>query len=137
MKSKLYFSCCFLLIFLFTYTAVSKWLNMEAHLYAMRNQPFSRPLNNLLAYSIPVVEIIAAGLLLVQRTRLVGLFIAFVLMALFTGYVAMVLSNVFGRIPCSCGGVLEQLGWKEHLVFNLFFLVISITAIRLHKHIHA
>lgn len=137
MKSKLYFSCCFLLILLFTYTAVSKWLNMEAHLYAMRNQPFSRPLNNLLAYSIPVVEIITVGLLLVQRTRLVGLFIAFVLMTLFTGYVAMVLSNVFGRIPCSCGGVLEQLGWKEHLVFNLFFLVISITAIRLHKHIHA
>lgn len=137
MKPKLYFCCCFLLILLFTYTAVSKWLNMEAHLYAMRNQPFSRPLNNLLAYSIPVVEMITVGLLLVQRTRLVGLFMAFVVMALFTGYVAMVLSNVFGRIPCSCGGVLEQLGWKEHLVFNLFFLVISITAIRLHKHIHA
>ncbi len=137
MKPKLYFTCCFLLILLFTYTAVSKWLNMEAHLYAMRNQPFSRPLNNFLAYSIPVVEIITVILLLMQRTRLMGLLVAFILMLLFTGYVGMVLLHVFGRIPCSCGGVLEQLGWKEHLVFNLFFLLISITAIRLHKHIHA
>lgn len=137
MKLKSYLLFCFLLVLLFTYTALSKWLNMEAHLYAMRNQPFSRPVNNLLAYVLPVVEIITVVLLLMHRTRLAGLFLSFVLMALFTGYVGVVLLNVFGRIPCSCGGVLEQLGWKEHLVFNLFFLFISITAIRLHQHIHA
>jgi putative oxidoreductase len=137
MKPKLYFSFCFLLILLFTYTAISKWLNMDAHLYAMRNQPFSRWVNNLLAYLLPLVEMAAVILLVIHRTRLAGLFLCFVLMLLFTGYVAMVLLNFFGRIPCSCGGVIEQLGWKEHLVFNIFFLSITIAAIRLHKHIHA
>lgn len=137
MKSKLYSLFCFLLIVLFTYTAFSKWLNMDAHLYAMRNQPFSRPVNDFLAYALPVVEIITVILLVINSTRLLGLYISLLLMALFTAYVSAVLLNFFGRVPCSCGGVIEQLGWKEHLVFNIFFLSISIVAIRLHKHIHA
>jgi len=137
MKPKLYSVFCFLLILLFTYTAVSKWLNIEAHLYAMRNQPFSRSVNDLLAYALPAVEIITVVLLVINSTRLLGLYISLLLMALFTAYVSAVLLNFFGRIPCSCGGVIELLGWNEHLVFNIFFLLISIAAIRLHKHIHA
>lgn len=137
MKPKLYFLFCFLLILLFTYTAFSKWLNMEAHLYAMRNQPFSRTVNNFLAHALPLAEIIAVILLVINTTRLLGLYLSLLLMTLFTGYVLVVLLDLFGRIPCSCGGVIELLGWKEHLVFNVFFLLISIAAIRLHKHIHA
>jgi putative oxidoreductase len=137
MKPKLYFLFCFLLIVLFTYTAFSKWLNIEAHLYAMRNQPFSRPLNDFLAYALPVIEIITVVLLVINSTRLLALYLSLLLMALFTAYVAAVLLGLFGRIPCSCGGVIELLGWNEHLVFNIFFLLISIIAIRLHKHIHA
>ncbi len=110
---------------------------MEAHLYAMRNQPFSRTVNNFLAHALPLAEIIAVILLVINTTRLLGLYLSLLLMTLFTGYVLVVLLDLFGRIPCSCGGVIELLGWKEHLVFNVFFLLISIAAIRLHKHIHA
>lgn len=110
---------------------------MQAHLYAMRNQPFSRPVNDLLAYTLPALEMITVVLLVIHTTRLLGLYLSLLLMTLFTGYVLAVLLGLFGRIPCSCGGVIELLGWKEHLVFNIFFLVISILAIRLHKHIHA
>lgn len=137
MKLKSYSLFCFLLILLFTYTAVSKWLNMEAHLYAIRNQPFSRPVNDFLAHALPVTEIITVILLVIHTTRLWGLYLSLLLMFLFTGYVLAILLGLFGRIPCSCGGVIKLLGWKEHLVFNIFFLAISIAAIRLHKHIHA
>lgn len=137
MKSKLYFLFCFLLIVLFTYTAFSKWLNLHLHLYAMRNQPFSRLVNDFLAYALPVVEMITVVLLVLNSTRLMGLYISLLLMSLFTAYISAVLLNFFGRVPCSCGGVIEQLGWMEHLVFNIIFLLISIAAIRLHKHIHA
>ena len=137
MKLKSYSLFCFLLILLFTYTAVSKWLNMEAHLYAIRNQPFSRPVNDFLAHALPVTEIITVILLVIHTSRLWGLYLSLLLMFLFTGYVLAILLGLFGRIPCSCGGVIKLLGWKEHLVFNIFFLAISIAAIRLHKHIHA
>lgn len=110
---------------------------MDAHLYAMRNQPFSRTVNDFLAYALPVAEIIVVILLVVNTTRLLGLYLSLLLLTLFTGYILAVLLDFFGQIPCSCGGIIELLGWKEHLLFNIFFLLISIAAIRLHKHIHA
>jgi phage shock protein PspC (stress-responsive transcriptional regulator) len=33
------------------------------------------------------------------------------------------------RLPCSCGGVLQQLSWKQHLIFNLFFLLLAVVGI--------
>src|SRR5690606_12191987 len=34
-------------------------------------------------------------------------------------------------IPCSCGGVLEKMGWTEHLVFNISFIVLAFVGILL------
>jgi hypothetical protein len=28
-------------------------------------------------------------------------------------------------LPCSCGGILETMNWKEHLVFNLVFVCLA------------
>jgi hypothetical protein len=52
-------------------------------------------------------------------------------MALFSGYIVLVLTGVFGRVPCSCGGVIGSLGWWEHLVFNVVFLGIGIWGMKL------
>ena len=71
--------------------------------------------------------------MVINTTRLIGLYLSVTLLTLFSGYVLIVLLGAFGRIPCACGGVIELLGWKGHLVFNLFFLLINIQAIRLHK----
>jgi len=26
------------------------------------------------------------------------------------------------NLPCSCGGVIQQLSWTQHIVFNLIFI---------------
>jgi putative oxidoreductase len=54
-------------------------------------------------------------------------------MLLFTVYTFLVLINVFGRRPCACGGVIENLTWGQHLVFNLFFVGVAIAGILLKK----
>lgn len=33
------------------------------------------------------------------------------------------------NIPCSCGGILESLGWREHLYFNLAFIALAVLAL--------
>jgi len=38
-------------------------------------------------------------------------------MTAFTVYIFLIL-NYSPFVPCSCGGVLEDLGWWEHLWFN-------------------
>ena len=47
---------------------------------------------------------------------------------MFTVYIIMIL-NFTSFVPCSCGGVLENLGWIEHLIFNSVFIILGLLAI--------
>jgi hypothetical protein len=62
---------------------------------------------------------------------MVGFYLSALLLIIFTGYIALVLLNYFGRVPCSCGGVIRTLGWGLHLIFNVFFLLLSFLGIYL------
>jgi hypothetical protein len=37
------------------------------------------------------------------------------------------------NLPCSCGGIISKLSWKQHIIFNLFFIVLSVIGIRFQK----
>jgi hypothetical protein len=97
----------------------------------MRNQLFSRPVADMLAYGLPFVEMAVAISLIFVSTRKLGLYLS-LLLFLFTSYVAAILLGVFHRVPCSCGGIIDSLGWTAHLWLNLFFLFISLIGIRYH-----
>lgn len=118
-----------LLILLFLYTGGSKLLDAAAFRGQMQLQPFPGWLESLVVWALPPAELLVSGLLAFRYTRLAGLFAAAGLMAVFTGYVALALGGAFGPVPCSCGGVLRQLSWEAHLVFNLFFLALPVGAI--------
>lgn len=135
MKNKILLLICILLVLLFSYTAFSKWLDLRGFAYDLHNQPFPRWMGSLLVWFLPAVEILIAGLLLFERTRLAGLWCSFVLMGLFTLYTLLVLLGVFHRVPCSCGGVIKLLSWKQHLFFNLFFVGLSLWGIVLQRKI--
>ncbi len=67
-----------------------------------------------------------------QKFRLFGLWAALTLMGMFTAYIFIML-NFTSYIPCSCGGILENMGWTEHLFFNIAFVLLAITALLLLK----
>jgi hypothetical protein len=122
-----------LLICLFVYAAVSKILAYDSFRVALRNQPIPLWSAIILVWLLPLFELAAAGLLMSRHTRLVGLYTSGFLMLIFTGYIGLVLSGSFGRIPCSCGGILKNMGWHVHLIFNIFFLAIATAGIILFK----
>jgi hypothetical protein len=37
------------------------------------------------------------------------------------------------HLPCNCGGVLQKMNWRQHLIFNLFFICLSLIGIRLYQ----
>jgi hypothetical protein len=37
------------------------------------------------------------------------------------------------NLPCSCGGIISKLSWKQHILFNLFFIMLSITGIKVQR----
>jgi len=122
-----------LLILLFLYASVSKWLAFKVFIGEMNNQPFPNWMTPWLVWSIPLIEIgIVAGLIL-EKTRLFAFYTSLFLMLAFTIYTVAILMHTFKYIPCSCGGVIRKLTWPQHLVFNLFFVGISLVGIILKK----
>lgn len=123
-----------LLVILFLYTGVSKFVDFKGFTYDLNNQPFPNSFTPILKWVLPLSEIVIAGALLFEKTRLIGLYASLVLMSLFTIYTALVLLHVFEYVPCSCGGVIKYLSWPQHLIFNIFFVVITYAAISLNGH---
>ena len=122
-----------LLILLFLYASVSKWLAFKTFIGDMNNQPFPNWMTPYLVIIIPVAEVLIAVALIFEKTRVPALYASFVLMMAFTIYTVTVLLHAFKYIPCSCGGVIKKLTWPQHLFFNLFFVALSLLGIWLKK----
>jgi len=120
-----------LLVFLFIYTGISKLLDYHTFRRQLGQSPFITLYAPVIVWALPLGEIIIAGLLLYTRTRLMGFYLSFFLLSLFTFYlVAMLRLSYF--IPCSCGGVLQHLSWNAHIVFNIVFVILSTIGVLLH-----
>jgi putative oxidoreductase len=119
---------------LFLYASVSKFLDFHRFVMEMNNQPFPNSFTPFLVWAVPCLEIAIAVALIFERTRLAGLYGSLVLMTLFTIYTGSVLLHFFHYVPCSCGGVIRKLTWKQHLFFNLFFVTISVIGIFIQHH---
>jgi uncharacterized membrane protein YphA (DoxX/SURF4 family) len=118
----------FLLILLFVYAAMSKLFNYSDFKSQLIASPLIRTWAQIIAIVLPVIELITAVMLVVRGFRKYGMIFSIILMTSFTIYIAYML--LFQKhLPCSCGGVLKLMSWKQHLVFNLFFLMLAIAGI--------
>ncbi|GAA4790871.1 hypothetical protein GCM10023231_18460 [Olivibacter ginsenosidimutans] len=114
------------LCLLFFYAAYSKLSDYDGALQDMRNQVFPRAVADVFTWFIPCLESLAVLLLLFPSGRIAGLWLSFGLMAVFSLYIAIVMTKVFGRVPCSCGGILEDIPYPVHLAFNLVFVALAV-----------
>lgn len=118
-----------LIVLLFAYTGISKMTDMQLFIGDMQKQPLPDWLKAPLVWIIPLTEIITAASLIFNKTRPVGFYAAAIILFVFTFYTILVLSRFFGKIPCSCGGFLRTLSWPQHLLLNMFFLMLAVSAI--------
>ena len=119
---------CFLFILLFTYAGLMKLMDVQKFTVQIGQSPLLTDFAGVVAWGIPITELLIAGLLAIPRLRLVGLHASFSLMVMFTAYIIAIL-QFSENIPCSCGGVLEAMGWTEHLIFNIGFVMLAMTGI--------
>ena len=117
-----------LLILLFVYAALSKLFEYNGFKVQLRNSEWLKPFAGIIAWLVPAIELAISLMITVKATRILGLYASLILLLIFTLYIAgMLLSGM--RLPCSCGGIIQQLSWKQHLLFNLFFLLLSLIGI--------
>lgn len=128
-RNEIISSIAAVLIILFFYTALSKWMDMEEFNRQLANQELPIWSKPFLLWLIPGSELVISFLLLIPATRLMGFYGSALLMTLFTAYIGLVVAGFFDRMLCSCGGVLRSMSFEVHLAFNLFFLALSILGI--------
>ncbi len=122
---------CTLLVILFLYSSFSKYFDFYAFKRAMYNQPFPVWLSTFLIWTLPSMEAIISLIIIYNSTRLWGLYAFTIVMISFTFYVAAILLHFFPRVPCACGGFMKLLSWTQHLLLNIFFVILSYAGIRL------
>jgi len=113
---------------LFIYAATSKIIDHEKFQLQISKSPIITNFAQILVWMVPAIEIIASVMLLIDRTILAGLYTSLAVMSLFTAYIIAIL-NSNEVVPCSCGGVLQAMGWHSHLIFNIAFMVMAIIAL--------
>ncbi|WP_234110704.1 DoxX family protein [Chryseobacterium sp. R2A-55] len=113
---------------LFTYAAVSKILDFENFQVQIAQSPLLSAYAGTISYGVIIIELAIVILLLIQKTNRLGLYGSLSLMTAFTVYIYLIL-NYSDFVPCSCGGILEKMGWTEHLVFNIGCVLLAALAI--------
>ena len=113
---------------LFVYAAMAKILDFENFQIQLGQSPLLSVYAWWVSFAVPAVEILISILLCIPRFKNIGLFFALGLMVMFSAYIFLIL-NFSSFIPCSCGGILEKMSWKAHLVFNLFFVFLALVAL--------
>lgn len=115
-------------ILLFCYAAISKSIDFENFQVQIGQSPLLSAYADYVSYAVIMIELLIVGMLVFPKARLIGLYTATALMSAFTVYIFLIL-NYSDFVPCSCGGILEKLGWTEHLIFNIACVTLGILAV--------
>jgi hypothetical protein len=119
-------------IILFLYTGITKLIDYDVFKEQLADSPILGFAATSLALLLPWVEFAIVLMLIVPRWRLKGFYATLILMTLFTTYI-IGLFSINKELPCSCGGIIALLSWKQHLVFNGIFILLNAMAIKLQK----
>lgn len=119
-------SCLFFALYM--YAAANKLADYQKFKVQLGQSPILTPVSGHVLWFIPGIEVLISVLLVVPKTRLVALYASFSLMVMFTSYIVAIL-NFTEKVPCACGGIFESMQWKEHFLFNIFFIILAVAAI--------
>ena len=119
---------------LFLYTAISKWMDYSVFKEQVATSPILKPFAKAIAIGLPWTELLVTMLLIIPKWRLKGFYVACFLMTAFTIYIAATLA-FSDHMPCSCGGIIAEMSWTQHLLFNTAFIGLSIAGIILTRRI--
>ncbi|HEX8014402.1 MAG TPA: MauE/DoxX family redox-associated membrane protein [Flavobacterium sp.] len=122
---------CMLYLFLFVYAAMNKGLDFEKFQVELGQSPLLSAFAAWISWIVLIVEFTIVFFLLIPKTKIKALYAGFCLMSMFTAYIFIML-NYSSFLPCSCGGILEKMSWKQHLLFNVFFVAMGGIALWLH-----
>ncbi|HAE66629.1 MULTISPECIES: MauE/DoxX family redox-associated membrane protein [Sphingobacterium] len=124
--------------FLYMYTGWAKFMNLSTFIRGNGKIPYLGQYAKLIGYGIPSLEIVLAILLVipVYRIKRFALWTSTLLMGVFILYLSLMVGFAEKKL-CHCGGVIESMGWKTHIAFNLIWVIAGIFVLVKTKVIHS
>ena len=113
-----------LFVLLFLYTALNKLQYFDGFVASIDRNPLLRAFEKELAVAVLVSELSITSLLIIPATRRLGLLLATLLMLCFTVYIWYMLAAA-SKLPCTCGGIFNDMLWQDHLWFNSTFVILG------------
>ena len=117
-----------LFITLYLYTALEKLKDQYGFFKALERSELIGPIAGFLSWAVPLSELVIVVLLIFPRTRISGLVAATLLIISFTVYIGVMIATA-SELPCTCGGIIQDLTWREHFVVNSSFMLLGIFSI--------
>lgn len=127
-KDTIFYLVSLLYITLFVYAALSKLIDFDNFQVQIAQSPLLSAFAGPISFSIPIIELLIAVGLGIEKFRKKALLAGLSLMVMFTVYIIIII-NFSPFIPCSCGGVFEKMSWNQHLIFNIIMIIIAFVAI--------
>ncbi|PTS94928.1 hypothetical protein DBR11_22260 [Pedobacter sp. HMWF019] len=123
---------CYLFVALFIYTAASKLIAMDTFRVVLANYPLIGRYHSVVAYLVPLTEIGISTALILPISRKNGLIASMILMVLFLIYI-LYMFYIDSDLPCSCGGIIAKLSWKNHVWFNSGLILLAFIGLKIYK----
>jgi len=120
----------FLMITIFTYTAIMKFTDLQKFHGGLSHAPFISSVAWPIAILVPALEVFISALLFFPKSRVKGLWGSLALMVAFTGYLGYIITYQPHSL-CSCGGIIEVLNWNQHVIFNSTLIILIIASLLL------
>lgn len=131
-KGYIYQFIRFAFIVLMFYAAIHKLMEFTQFYNDLLNSPVfgNKHSARFVSAFVPIVELAIAGLLISTTYKELAMYLASGLMLIFSIYIIWIM-EFSADTPCSCGGIINNLTWQEHLLFNSGFLLLGVLGIYL------
>ena len=128
----IFLGICLICMFLFLFSAYEKIIGYEQFLNGLKKVSFVSQFAKVIAWAVPLIEILTSILLIIPKTQKWGLYGFAGTMAVFSFYILSMLL-LKDTLPCHCNLIIDKLTWSQHLWFNLAFIGLALSAIRFNK----
>lgn len=119
---------CYFLIFLFTYTGITKLIDHSVYKSSILQSPGISNYATVISWLIPLLELLIVIMLAFEKYRQKGFLFSLLIMTVFTIYITYMILFI-PHLPCSCGGILKELSWNNHLLFNSFLILLILVSL--------
>jgi hypothetical protein len=110
--------------FVLFYAGISKVLEINKFFSQLEKSPLiPYGYSKIAGITTLVMEFVAFYFICKGKIRL-SLLMSFGLMFFFSVYIGYLLYFSY-YVPCSCGGILGDMSWTKHLIFNTFLTVLA------------